>query len=1096
MKKRSLKIIAMSFISLTTLTSCAPIQNFIGTILVNIASGLPQLVNNVDLLPGFEDDPNIENIDINPTLIDWESSPTNEANRQDIYYLKNIIAIPKYISTNLLGMDIKLDISVQFTESEERFLATAEDFTIMTINKNDLSQFSDIFDSIPFAVDFAMDLYIPLGESDLLDDIYTFDDLTNIQDTKQQEDFIDALEQTEKEVDFTLKLQSGSKVKTKSFFFGLKSLDITGLALNELFNSNYVINIFTAFPEEGAEQIESLDNPPKAEENRKVIEFFNKSIAVPKHLTLKEFGEVEFATSTTNDDLFLSLDHTLSASELGADDFIEGDVTIEVLVPVGTYKDQIDKSITTVDEFKDHYEGIEDYAEIYEYMIQDYEDFELTVEATWRNKTKDETYYFGVDAPDIGDKILDYVSELNLLVNKVHYKDINAPMTVDVLPTSAENPFEVGYLVDTLVLPKSVILSKFGNQTISFDYTFDNQVDEDLFYEAEFTPEEGIEGYDVSVFTFTPISDFEPTTEDNNIEDFVDEVGNVDPEILFTYVNSEEHEFSISVTITLYDKNGTPTHTKEDIRFFFKLVPGNIDSEIMEEVMDMDKLISIVNYNDAIAGIDGDSFEGIAKEEDTVYMSHLVDSIVIPQKITLNKFGDKELRFTTEVSGFDATTNAKTTEEVTIDGYNVIADVYTPLGGYNHHSTTIQDLANEIKNLETKDLYNYSQADETNLEINVTVKLYDKNEQPSQEESKEIKLKVRIIKADVDNEIMDEVIKSDDLLNIVNYKDIKDEFNGANVIGIASEAMDENKPIEIEHLVDTLVIPEKITLSEYGGKEIRVTHTITEGNKEFDKFFSDTKQTTIEGNEVKATTLTSLGDYENNSISTIEDLAREIDGQNAKEKYGYTQADNTGTIKIELNLALYENGVITKHERTVVFYVKVVKANLDKDVGKYILDNYNVINYIDHFNKYVSIKDDENYIQPKNNSTRQVVKNFNETIIIPKEFNDFDGFEGKSVAFEYDLGGDENRFIISHKTHEYEGNEISVVTLTPIGNNLDLPEEIDTMDKFISYMADNLGDVTAANALDNNYNVTLVISVNINGELVATQNYYFTLVPF
>lgn len=169
MIKRLLKAIPVALVAVFTLTSCALIENILGTILVNAAINLPILVNGVDIIP--------EGTDVAPELIEWTDMPVTANKRADLDYVKNILVIPSSLSTSVFGLNVKVKFETKLIGDGK----ITDIFKKLTLSSSELPDGLNLdLSSLPFPVDFAIDIYIPIGDHDLLDDVENFNDLENL----------------------------------------------------------------------------------------------------------------------------------------------------------------------------------------------------------------------------------------------------------------------------------------------------------------------------------------------------------------------------------------------------------------------------------------------------------------------------------------------------------------------------------------------------------------------------------------------------------------------------------------------------------------------------------------------------------------------------------------------------------------------------------------------------------------------------------------------------------------------------------------------------------------------------------------------------
>ncbi|HPK29268.1 MAG TPA: hypothetical protein PLQ55_04720, partial [Bacilli bacterium] len=104
-------------------------------------------------------------------------------------------------------------------------------------------------------------------------------------------------------------------------------------------------------------------------------------------------------------------------------------------------------------------------------------------------------------------------------------------------------------------------------------------------------------------------------------------------------------------------------------------------------------------------------------------------------------------------------------------------------------------------------------------------------------------------------------------------------------------------------------------------------------------------------------------------------------------------------------------------------------------------------------------------------------------------------FENKLIQFDVNTNGKDHLFFISQKTHHYEGKDVEGITLSPIGT-YDPGEPLNTYQDLINHLKNdaNIMAIAAARAVQVEENVTITVTISIDGREVAVNNYYFVLV--
>lgn len=844
MPKRLFKVFPLTVVTLFSLTSCKFVANIVGTILVNAAVNLPVLVNGVDILP--------EGKDSEPALIEFAQEPSAVSARANLDYFKNVLVIPNTLESEVLGSPIKVTFETIISGDE----GAADSFKTMIVTKDELpSDFNFDLSSLPVPVDFSLKLLIPIGESDLLDDVTSFNDLTSLLETKSQKEIIEATDQVAKNVKIEVSARSGSTKKSKDFYFNLVKPEFGALILDEVFNSNYLVNIY----HEKDNSLENLSTLPKDALNPLGLTFFRDSLAIPKSVDLKDVGLVEFEVSVNRPELFFISEMSKPIEEVDpGNTLIEGNVEVFTFTPLGTYRNKVPGSVVTVDDLRAHIRSI-DTKELYEYATQESQDFSLSVSAKVHGEERSETFYFNLSEPMIDQEIVDYVIESEYMVNTVFYKDTSTINQVNAedLPNSPAKRLSISYLTETIAIPQDVILSDFGNKQIHFDFEI---IEGDASYFYESTKEDVLDGNPVTVKTFTPVGAFSPLTPPNDLDAFASEVRSLSTEDLYAHATQTSKDVALKITATLNENSATET-------FYFSLDAANVDKEIVDYLIDDAQLLNVVNYEDVDDDEAIEKIGNLAKDELAPYpIEHLVDTLIIPEEITLTNFGNKKLNVTSSVVGlvniFDATKSAL------ISGNNIIAKTLTPLGTFDDSSVedgNLTALSNALKALPTKDLYNHSQAANIELTINVTIDLMD--EFNVVQESRSTTFYLEVVKANVDKKIGEQIMNQYDIVNIIKHTNPNESMPNPPQTQSVEDAYD------LDYFKETLVFPVSYEFDDFVGKTISFDIDL-HGSEAY--FFTSLKSHIYEGKTITAQTFSPIGTYDASSVTTFNELITHI----------------------------------------------------------------------------------------------------------------------------------------------------------------------------------------------------------------------------
>ena len=429
----------------------------------------------------------------------------------------------------------------------------------------------------------------------------------------------------------------------------------------------------------------------------------------------------------------------------------------------------------------------------------------------------------------LDDQILDFVIEDDNIVKKIHYSEVTAPLPVD------SDNFELQLLTETVAFPETVRIPGFDERNIEFAVEFANSEDKDKFYLGRQDLEAddiGFDNADITVQTFTPIGDYEPETEDYHLEDFADEIKGMAEhkmEDLFAVVSAKYPE-PINLTLTAsLEKDGEKTSKSRQITI--NLVPADVDKEIIDYLIEDDKLINVINYenvekNSKLSEDPTDYIDSVANSEN-IKVEHLADTIIIPSEIVLNKFGGRVLNVDsaiTPVSG--VTTRFESSQSVNIDGFDITAKTITSTGGYVQQDPDNEDLDVFANELTTKDIYKYSQAAESEIEILLTVSL-EKASGELMERTK--KVTIEFVPAYInETKIGDAIFDTggvDSPYSVVNVLNADDYIANPDDGFLKQISVSENKT-DIVLFFDTIIIPLNIEFSDFDGKTVSFTYDL------------------------------------------------------------------------------------------------------------------------------------------------------------------------------------------------------------------------------------------------------------------------------
>ncbi len=870
MFKKFIKGSILSIVSLLTLTSCTMIDNIIGTILANVAINLPMLVNGIDLMP--------DGLEANPELMKWEKLPTNEDTPEDFNYLKNVLVIPNLVKANIFGKDISVELTAEFSGEENMI----DNFKKISIGLSDLPEGFDFdLSALPFPIDLGVDIYIPIGDSDILDDVNGFNDLESLMETTTQQDLLDAANQETKPFSIKVSVKSARTAKSKTFYFRLTKPDFGTVILDEAFKLGMLVNLFSfRFNEDPLiefKQDEAVDS-----ENPLELSFLTDSLIIPKQVTIKGVSTINIAYDLKNSSLsnFFIAEESRNPSEFTSDEavlnMIEGDISAYTFTPVGNeYNEKLeDKDISSVDEFADHIKSVttehnqSDLEDLYQASQSDPFDFELELTVSAGSDSRSESFFFTMKKAMLDAQILDFVIENEKIVQKVHYQAVDTPLEV------SSDTLDLEMLTETLAFPKSITLPGFDTRPINFSLEFENESDRALFYpgiqelSAETT---GFDGAELEVQTLTPIGeDYTPKPEDDTLEKFANTIqGMFDSDVEGLYrIVSYEHDVPIKVRLTAsLEKDGEFTYSRER-QITINLKPADVDKDIIDYLIDDQRLINIVNYEDIdkIQGEDGDPsqyIDSVGDTTETIIVEHLADTIIIPSQIELGSFEGKTLKVTPDITyEGDAPTFFESSQDVELDGFDIKADTITSTGGYQTTTNDLQVFAAEISDLDTKDLYKYSQAATNEVDIIITIKLEKVGAEPT---TKSKTFTIEFVKAHIsESKIAESIFATEEpysVVNVLNADNYSSEDSGLTSLADAGD---------ITLFYDTLIIPQSITFRDFGGKTITFEYDFK--NDMEDYFFIKSKSQVIDEQTITVFTFTPVAGYDSSDIQEFADL--------------------------------------------------------------------------------------------------------------------------------------------------------------------------------------------------------------------------------
>ena len=133
---------------------------------------------------------------------------------------------------------------------------------------------------------------------------------------------------------------------------------------------------------------------------------------------------------------------------------------------------------------------------------------------------------------------------------------------------------------------------------------------------------------------------------ENQLSDFAEEIKALSREDLYACVTQDDINVDIELSATLNDKTATKT-------YYFTLVAADIDVEIIDYLIDDSQLLNVVHYENVDDDLAIEKIAHLAKDPLNPYpIEHLVDTVIIPETITLTNFGNKQLQFETTITNF------------------------------------------------------------------------------------------------------------------------------------------------------------------------------------------------------------------------------------------------------------------------------------------------------------------------------------------------------------------------------------------------------------------------------------------------------------
>ncbi|OQC49539.1 MAG: hypothetical protein BWX57_00862 [Tenericutes bacterium ADurb.Bin024] len=838
-----------------------------------------------------------------------------------------------------------------------------------------------------------------------------------------------------------------------------------------------------------------FENPPSSEANRAELNYLKNVLVVPRDLetvvfnkTIKLHFDFEFSGEGATNAF-----HVIDVTESDLPENFRFDTSafpvpitykLALIVPVG--ESTILEGVTNINQIQTVLEDTPR-DELVESIDQEPLNATMKVIARSAGKSKSKNFYFNLTKPLFGAMVLEEVFKSGYLINLYRIHGFNQENNevestienVADLPSESENPLNLSYFLDSIAIPKIVTLKDLGD--VTFEVTTNRP---DLLFIGEMSkpiedldPGNELITGDVTVHTLTPVGTYSseiPASVDT-VDKLKDHLKSVDVKELYPYATQPTQDFSITITATCFGEERTET-------YYFRLQEPPLDQEIVDYAIKSEYMINKVFYKDTTSIIRTTRENMPSTPEKRMKVSYLTETLAIPRHVVLSDFGNKELDFSINVLGNNADKFYMSEQTDTLDGNPVTVKTLTPVGGlaYTTPQNDLPAFAEEIKGLSREDLYDCVTQTSIDVDIELSATLNGKTATKT--------YYFTLVAADIDVEIIDYLIDDSSLLNVVTYEDVNDDVK---IQKIADQAKDPLNPYAIEHLVDTIVVPQSITLTNFGNRELQIETTINSDDPGALNFYEASKSATISDNLVTAKTLTPLGSYDASAVdpNNLTALADSIKALPTKDLYKHSQSVG---YNVELNVTVtLVSGEGEPEVRSTTFYLKTIKADVDSKIGTAILDTYDIVNLIDHTDPYINVT---NPPQPTDPLNPYQLLYFGETLVFPIEF-EYTDFENKLIQFDVNTNGKDHLFFISQKTHHYEGKDVEGITLSPIGT-YDPGEPLNTYQDLINHLKNdaNIMAIAAARAVQVEENVTITVTISIDGREVAVNNYYFVLV--
>lgn len=789
MKHKLWKKLSVTLVALLSLTSCKLIDNIVNRILLTAADQLPFLVNVIDLMAmqegGGEDLP----------ITQFDDPPLHANKRANINYITNALLIPKKLEVSGIPYNLEFSLPESGVNGFHQFVLTNEDLP------------AEFQEEIPLQLEVYV--LIPVGTSTILGNASSLEDLEGVMNDTSQTELASAANQESIDVELPITIRAGANhSKLKTFYLKLVKAEFGTIIVDVVFDSDFLLNIYDAVNDE----ITSLEDKPEAPEQSVNLEYFKETLAIPKSIEIEDIGTVNFEVETNYPELFFrnNLEKTIEELDPNNEDF-SGNIEIFTFTPVGT--NDIPNTVQSIEDFKTYVEDTLGPKELYNKATSQglVDNVTFTIRAFeegGEEPLREETYYFRLIDARLEQEIVDYVmDDTEFVVNIINYKNVDNPKQLASVPDSPSNAANVSYLTETIVIPKYATLPDFGNKLLEFDTVVTSTTTE-IFEDSRMTQLESDEVSDVTVTTLTPLANFIPNS--NNVDDLADEIGGLGAKELYSYVTHVNTTLEIEVTAKMFDDvdNVYKTNTKT---YYFNLVEANVDEEISDHIIDENALINIVeDYEDT------DTIKGIASAatnpNNRYEVEHLKQTLIIPKEIVLPEYGNKTINVTrdvTEISGlldpnFFIASESREVEENN-EVFDLTVNTLTPLGSYiNQGAVTLDDLADELTALPTKDLYGHSQHVDMEIDITLTLELG--------EETRSKTYYFKLIKADFDEKISKALMDPDiaDIVYVGSYDFTK--------VAVSKERRNPATPLQIEYLRDTILVPTVFEPADYPNK--------------------------------------------------------------------------------------------------------------------------------------------------------------------------------------------------------------------------------------------------------------------------------------